>query len=266
MLPDFRFVLGAILAVALIAVAGLGLVTSVRLAHEARIGPLDDSRSLAYAGHAEWNQFYDPDGARRFEGVVGKTEAAAGGETRLAPPAEPGERTASIPTTRHDPEIAPAIAPVIANDAPETDPPRADPPPETAPAVTIAAPQAEPMSAPAPNASALDAASTPPAERVASAPATLPGPDRAEDAPTVAPTQPQASGDAPPDPSPPTPRARPKFQFHKNVVRAHIHRVAAFRQQAGQNPGLWPGYANQFGTAGRKSSGLFTGTLASRPQ
>ena len=42
MLPDFRFALGALLAIALIAVAGFGLVTSVRLAHEARIGPLDD--------------------------------------------------------------------------------------------------------------------------------------------------------------------------------------------------------------------------------
>src|SRR3984893_2467901 len=74
MLPDFRFVLGAILAISMLAVAGLGLVTSVRLLHEAQMNPREDQRSLAFAGHAEWNQFYDPDGARRFEGLAGKTE------------------------------------------------------------------------------------------------------------------------------------------------------------------------------------------------
>ena len=63
MLPDFRFVLGAILALTMLAVGGLGLVTSVRLVREAHMAPLDESRSLAFAGHAEWNQFYDPDAA-----------------------------------------------------------------------------------------------------------------------------------------------------------------------------------------------------------
>jgi hypothetical protein len=278
MLPDFRFALGALLAIGLIAVAGLGLVTSVRLAREARIGPLGDSRSLAYAGHAEWNQFYDPDGARRFEGLAGKTEApvaetprATPAEAPAAAPAEPAERTASIPsdwrepTDRLDPEIAPAIVPIIAEEAPETDPPRTDPPLETAPAVIAAEPpSASAPSAPAPSASAPD---EPPAERVASAPATLSEQARAEvtRAPAAASIQPQAGGGA--DPEPPTPRARPKFHFHKKVVRVHVHH-APVRQQSAQNPGIpawnapWPGYDNQFtGTTARKNS-----ALASRPQ
>jgi hypothetical protein len=298
MLPDFRFALGALLAIGLIAVAGLGLVTSVRLAREARIGPLGDSRSLAYAGHAEWNQFYDPDGARRFEGLAGKTEApvaetprAIPAEAPAAAPAEPAERTASIPsdrrepTDRLDPEIAPVIVPIIAEKAPETDPPRTDPPLETAPAVIAAepasapapgtpvpnasapdapAPSASAPSAPAPSASAPD---EPPAERVASAPATLSEQARAEvtRAPAAASIQPQAGGGA--DPEPPTPRARPKFHFHKKVVRVHVHH-APVRQQSAQNPGIpawnapWPGYDNQFtGTTARKNS-----ALASRPQ
>jgi hypothetical protein len=297
MLPDFRFALGALLAITLIAVAGLGLVTSVRLAREARIGPLDDSRSLAYAGHAEWNQFYDPDGARRFEGLAGKTESPVAEPPRAPPPeaaatapaepapAAPEERTASLPsdrrepTDRREPEIAPVVAPIIAAKPPETDPPKSDPPPETAPAAIAALP-AEPASAPAPGApvpvaSAPDAPApsasapeAPPAERVASAPATLPEPALAGEtrAPAAASIQPQAGGDAQADPATPTPRARPKFHFHKKVVRLHIHHPV--RQQSAQSPGIpasnapWPGYDNQFtGTAARKN-----GALASRPQ
>jgi hypothetical protein len=306
MLPDFRFVLGAGLAIALIAVAGLGLVTSVQLAHEARIGPLDDSHRLAYAGHFEWNQFYDPEAARRFQGLAGKSEAPVA-ETRLAtpaetaafapvivPPADPEERTASIPPNRHDPDMT-----SIANDpVPQADTPPTGLSSET-PAVTIAAlpaesagaeassvpapsvtapsapaPSAPAPSAPAPEMPGVTGSATPPAERVANAPATLPEPERPEGTqlptPTAAPTLPQTSGDAQPDPAPPTPRSRPKFQFHKKIVRRHIHHLA--RQQTVQNSGLspsstpWPGYDNQFGAAARKSSGLFPGTLANRPQ
>jgi hypothetical protein len=133
MLPDFRFILGAILAITLLAVAGLGLVTSVRLVQEARISPIEDARSLAFAGHAQWNQFYDPDGARRFEDMAGKTPAT---EARLETPAEtaempppvpapapaavppepPQEQTASLPARQPDPIIGAVDAPSMADD------------------------------------------------------------------------------------------------------------------------------------------------------
>src|SRR3984893_217451 len=103
MLPDFRFVLGAILAIALLVVAGLGVITSVQFVHQTRMGPLEDQRSLAFAGHAERNPFYDPDSARRFEGLATKTE---GPVARLETPAETSA-------------IAPLFAPSIAPSGPE---------------------------------------------------------------------------------------------------------------------------------------------------
>jgi hypothetical protein len=282
MLPDFRFVLGAILAIALLAVAGLGLVTSVQLAREARMVPLADARSLAFAGHAEWNQFYDPDGARRFEGLAGKTESpvvearletAAETSPAIAPPViapvSPEERTADIPTSL----LEPIIAPDVANDktpdkTPQTDRPHTAPPQsaEARAAVTVAAPPAGAMGPPEPDGATVSGA--PAAERVASAPATLPGPDQETQAPTSA--QPQATGDPLQDPAPPTPRARPKAQFRKRIARAHIRSVASPSQQTLPNSGfppLWPGYDNQFtGATTTKNTGKLTGTLSNRPQ
>jgi hypothetical protein len=304
MLPDFRFVLGAILAIALLAVAGLGLVTSVKLAQEARMNPIEDARSLAFAGHAQWNQFYDPDGARRFEGLGGKAPAI---EARLEAPAEiseiappvaapalvpavvPQEQTASISAHQSDPDIGAVDAPSIADDKPPaSDPPRTDPPqlPETEAAVTIAVPPTEVVGALAPEAQAPGAqappgAGAPSAERVASAPAMVPGlglrqeplaEPPAEQRPEVqAPAETEATVD--PLQNPPTPRVRPKPLFHRRIVRAHIHRVAPVSQQTTQNLGFlpsppWPDYDNQFAgaTTTKKNAGQLTGTLTNRPQ
>jgi hypothetical protein len=225
MRPDFRFVLGATLAIALLAVAGLGLVTSVRLVQEARISPIGDARSLAFAGHEGSNRFYDPEGARRFEGLAGRTEG---------------------PLAEARPEAAAESA-------------------VTAPAVT--APAAEP------------------AERVASAPATLPEPGLSPEiqirtqpetqTPTQesAPAQPQATGDPPMDSAPPTPRARPKPVLRRKIARVHIRRVVPASQQASPNSAFppaytpWPGYENQFTVpAAKTNTGRLTGTVANRPQ
>jgi hypothetical protein len=279
MLPDFRFALGAFLAITLLAVAGLGFVTSVRLMHEARIGPLEDSHGLAYAGHAEWNQFYDPDGARRFEGLK-KTEGPLA-EARIETPAEtselapvsapiappsPLEQTASIPPDQLEPDVVPLIAPLTSSKTPETDPP---PLVETPAATTIGAPPA--ADAPAPDDPGQIGSGAAPAERVASAPAASPGADLREgtEALTSAPAQPQA-GNPPPDATPPTPRARPKPHFRKKIVRAHFRRVAPANRQTVQNSGFsnapWPGTDNQFtGATGKKNTGSFT-TLTNRPQ
>jgi hypothetical protein len=114
MRPDFRFILGAILAIALLAVAGLGLVASVRLMQEARISPIGDARSLAFAGGAGSNRFFDPEGARRFEGLAGPTEDPLA-EARLEAPAESAatapaaERVASAPATLPEPDLSQEI-------------------------------------------------------------------------------------------------------------------------------------------------------------
>jgi hypothetical protein len=284
MLPDFRFVLGAILAIALLAVAGLGLVTSVQLAHEARMVPLEDSRTLAFAGHAEWNQFYDPDGARRFEGLAGKTEdqlapaqLEAPAETpviaplsalTIAPltaPLGPDARTASIPAPGLEPDLA--HEDITQDKATETDPP---PMAETPAAVTVAAALAETVGVPPPDAPGTTGSGTPPAEHVASAPAASPGPDLE----TQAPTQPQAAADPLPDSAPPTPRPRPKVHFRRRVARSHLRRVVPTSQQTWPNSIVptteapWPGSDSLFTgtTTPKKSTGKLTGTLSNRPQ
>jgi hypothetical protein len=303
MLPDFRFVLGAILAIALLAVAALGLVTSVKLAQEARMNPIEDALSLAFAGHAQWNQFYDPDGARRFEGLGGKapaTEArleAPAAISEIAPPvAAPvlaplvilQEQTASIPARQPDPDIGAVDAPGIADDKPPaSDPPRTDPAqlPETAAGVTITAPPAEAVGALTPETLAPPGAGAPSAERVAGAPAMVPGWDLrqkplvepqaeppSEQRPEVqAPAETEATVD--PLQNPPTPRARPKPLFHRRIVRAHVQPVAPVSQLTPQNSGFppsppWPDYDNQFtgATTTKKNAGRLTGTLANRPQ
>jgi hypothetical protein len=281
MLPDFRFVLGAILAISMLAVAGLGLVTSVRLLHEAQMNPREDQHSLAFAGHAEWNQFYDPDGARRFEGLGGKTEGPLA-QARLETPAETSaiapaeiapesreERTASIPPNRVDPDIAPVPA---EDRTPEADPPQSA---ETA-AVTIAAPAEPAVGAPAPDVPGTNGSGAPPAERVASVPTASPGPDLSEETRTPAqePAQPRASGDPLPKFAPPIPPARPKVHFRRKVARVHVRSVSVASQQPWQSSGFpstnapWPGYDDKFtgATTTQKSTGRLTGALSNRSQ
>jgi hypothetical protein len=76
MLPDFRFVIGATLATAVLGVAAFGLATAVRLSHQTKIGPLESSRSLAFDERADWNQFSDPELMRRFEDLARQVDAA----------------------------------------------------------------------------------------------------------------------------------------------------------------------------------------------
>jgi hypothetical protein len=258
MLPDFRFVLGAILALTMLTVGGLGMVTSVQLVREAHMAPLDQSRSLAFAGHTEWNQFYDPDAARRFEALADKTEAPVA-EARLEPPAEtpappepapvaavppapaaPEEVTAAIPAQRPEAVVAPDVVPPGADDkAPEKTP-------EPALPLAVAAPPAE--------------TSPPAGERMASLPVPSPGSDPHDEVDTSA--QPQATDSEPLDSAPPTPRARPKLHVHRRLARARIRTIPAVTQQP-ENAGFpapWPGYDNQFaGTSPKTNPGKLTG-------
>ena len=76
MLANLRFVIGAALAIALLAVTALGLFAAVRMTHQTKIGPLESSRSVAFDDRTDWNQFNDPDSARRFEELTRKAAAA----------------------------------------------------------------------------------------------------------------------------------------------------------------------------------------------
>lgn len=76
MLPDLRFVFGALMIIAITGMIGVSLFVSARLFQQTKVGPLESSRNLAFTDSAEWNQFYDPGSVRRFVGL------ARQGETR----------------------------------------------------------------------------------------------------------------------------------------------------------------------------------------
>jgi hypothetical protein len=87
MLSGFRFFVGAILATAMLGVSSLGLYTAVMLRHQAKAGPISSSRNLLFDDRGDWNQFHDPDGARRFEELARKPGASEPAGASVAPAA-----------------------------------------------------------------------------------------------------------------------------------------------------------------------------------
>ena len=113
MLPNLRFTVGAMLATALLVVTAFGIAATLRLAREAKTGPLETSRSLAYTDQTDWNQFTDPTAVRRYE------EAMRPVASEEAPPVtEPA--TSLPPGVVASPKLEP-IAPDITSVAPATD-------------------------------------------------------------------------------------------------------------------------------------------------
>src|SRR5262245_49782631 len=106
-MADFRFVLGALLAVVVLGVTSFGLLAASRLSHQAKIGPIETARS-GFDDRAEWNQFNDADSARRFDELARKADAALTAAERavarpakatepVAPSDAPEQRTAEQP-------------------------------------------------------------------------------------------------------------------------------------------------------------------------
>jgi hypothetical protein len=112
MLSSLRFIIGAILAGATLYVSALGLLATARLKHMAKSGPIEVSRHLLFDDRVDWNQFYDPDSAQRFEKLARRPEASEPAETSdLAAPRIPelAAPEASIePATRELSEERPA--------------------------------------------------------------------------------------------------------------------------------------------------------------
>ena len=113
MLPNLRFTVGAMLATALLVVTAFGIAATLRLAREAKTGPLETSRSLAYTDQTDWNQFTDPTAVRRYE------EAMRPVASEDAPPVT--EPAASLPPTAVASRKLEPIAPDITSVAPVTD-------------------------------------------------------------------------------------------------------------------------------------------------
>jgi hypothetical protein len=248
MLPDFRFALGGILAMTVLGVAGLGIVMSVRLVHEARDGSFDASRSLAFADTGgDRNPFYDPP-PRPFPAAEDAIDEPAADVT--APPAVPtsSEDAAASPDTASgtaasptavalaDPtdQTAPAPSPTVAKDAVEA-PARLEP----IDAGEVSAERTQAGAAAAPTTAEPPPAAEP--DRVASVSATAPASEPGQDEDALAGHP--LTGVVPLPPKPPMP---PKPVVHVRPLhrRLGVHRVAAHTttttdQQPFSNQGYW---------------------------
>jgi len=113
MWPDFRFVIGAALALAVLAVAAIGLLTAVRVTHQAKVGPFESSRSLVFDNRTDWNPFYDSDNARRFDALARKSEGAQPPPAGDGPAgtADPVEATAAVTPADRDEAAGERTAP-----------------------------------------------------------------------------------------------------------------------------------------------------------
>jgi hypothetical protein len=262
MLPDFRFAIGAVLAITMLGVTGFGLAMSVQLMHEARVGSFDASRSLAFADSTDRNQFYDADAARRFQGLDGKVD-----DLKLDDPKvdDPGADVPLDPAAIPSPVVALATpddqtASLATSDAGAGHAPATDSPPMAAGAATPDEPAAGP-----PNAVEAKPDAT---ESVASAPATPVSAARLDGG---GPPAPPIAGivPLPPNPAKPVVHARPRRR--RLVVRTHVvppapppttYSDSGFSTTNGQ----WPSADGGFNTTptAKKARIRLTGSLPGR--
>jgi hypothetical protein len=122
MLPNLRFVIGAMVTAVLLGVTGLGLFATAWTARPGKVGPLEASRNVPFDDRADWNQFNDPDGARRFEELARKAAPASSPVdhiTETAPDVASLEPNATItpadgaPTSAPPERVAEAAPPAI---------------------------------------------------------------------------------------------------------------------------------------------------------
>lgn len=205
-------------SVALIALAvwvGLGLITSVQLSKQSKVGPLDEaSRNPVSANHAEWNQFYD---AVR----VGRADPATA--SRMSVDQVPGPSTApASPVVPHPASSERGVK----TDAPSTQAAALPDRPREQSVNTPGQPEQSWNQEPRESAPAVTAAESAPPE-VAQSIATAPVPalDAHADKPTQQMTSPAA---------PPLPRA-------KVIAPVPATRSAARVRQATPEPDREPG-------------------------
>ena len=127
MLPDLRFLIGAVLATALLGVTLFGLAAAMHISHQSKLSPLDASRMLAYTPDSQHRIFDIP--ARRGDSPFANI------------PADPNPVPLQQPAA---PEVPPVQTAAAAQPAPMEQPmPAAEP-------VPVAEPVAEPAPAPQP--------------------------------------------------------------------------------------------------------------------
>jgi hypothetical protein len=166
MIPDLRFVVGAVIATAMLGVTLFGLAVAIHIAHQSRISPLEASRLLAYTPESRHRVFDIP--APRFDSPFANIPADPN-PVPLQQPAAPQQQTAATARPAVDvqptPDAQPAPNAPPANDADAVDERAVVEPPLPAgndpPAATTAA---------APPVETTPAAAAPVAEQPAAAP------------------------------------------------------------------------------------------------
>lgn len=140
MIPDLRFIIGAVTAAVLLGVTMFGFVATVHIAQQSKVGPLEASRLLAYTSD-DWHRIDALTIARPMEPPLTRTDSASA--QLPEPPREPAALQPQIVAANAQPaiETAPAIeAPsVIDTPAAIETPPKIEVPPaiDTQPARLI---------------------------------------------------------------------------------------------------------------------------------
>lgn len=124
MLPDLRFLIGAMLATALLGVTLFGLAAAMHISHQSKVGPLEASRMLAYTPDGQHRIFDVP--ARRLDSPFAnipadpnpvplqQPTAAAAPPVQTAAAAQPAPIAEPIPATQPGPVAKPTAAPTPA--------------------------------------------------------------------------------------------------------------------------------------------------------
>jgi len=116
MLPDLRFVIGAVIATALSGVTLFGLAATMHISHQSRVGPLEASRMLAYTPEAR-HRIFDipaPSGDSPFANIPDDPNPVPlrqqSPEPAAEPPAPPVQTAAIVPPAGVPPLAEPDIA------------------------------------------------------------------------------------------------------------------------------------------------------------
>ena len=174
MLPDLRFVIGAVMATALLGVTLFGLAAAMHISHQSKVGPLEASRLLAYAPESRHRIFDIP--ARRFDDPFANIPAVAnpvplataGGAARTVGAANADRGPRSRGATRDSARSRPISDADTVDERAVVDPPL--PPDGDVPAAAAEATPAAAEAVPAAPSPEPSAASAPPVETQPAAP------------------------------------------------------------------------------------------------
>ena len=165
----------------LLAVVCLSLVAAVYVTHQGKVGPLELSRNLPFDDRSDWNQFYDPESARRFAGLAHRAYAseevgeAADGSAEGAPAAAAAGRADDGAADAMQPATA-AAGVDVRRRFPAAESPEPESPSPSDSAISEAAPS---INAGAADVSAPAASNSLPADTPGGAPSIVPEPTNA---------------------------------------------------------------------------------------